>query len=60
MENELKVWWWKWLELLQLTETGLCSACSSMKAQLEAAILGEELVLVTYGEISCFRHSAIG
>lgn len=48
----------KWLELLQLllTETGLCSACSSTNARLDAAMFGEGLVLVTSGDISCFRQ----
>lgn len=49
----------KWLELLQLllTETGFCSACSSANARLDAAMFGEGLVLVTSGDISCFRQS---
>ena len=49
----------KWLELLQLllTETGFCSDCSSTNARLDAAIFGEGLVLVTSGDISCFRQS---
>lgn len=61
-ENELKVLE-KWLELLLLplqlllTETGFCSACRSTNARLGAAMFGEGLVLVTSGDISCFRHS---
>lgn len=58
-ENELKVLG-KWLELPQLlllTETGFCSACSSANARLDAAMFGEGLVLVTSGDISCFRQS---
>lgn len=50
----------KWLELPQLlllTETGFCSACSSANARLDAAMFGEGLVLVTSGDISCFRQS---
>lgn len=52
----------KWLELLPLqllllTEMGFCSACSSTNARLEAAMFGEGLVLVTSGDISCFRQS---
>lgn len=49
----------KWLELLQLllTETGFCKACSSTKARFDDAMFGEGLVLVTSGEISCFRQS---
>lgn len=57
-ENELKALG-KWLEWLQLlpTETGFCSACSSMNARLDAAMFGEGLVLVTSGDISCFKQS---
>lgn len=51
----------KWLELPQLvlteTETGFCSACSSTNARLDAAMFGDGLVLVTSGDISCFRQS---
>ena len=53
----------KWLELLLLlqllpTDTGFCSACSSTNARLDAAAMfGEGLVLVTSGDISCFRQS---
>lgn len=49
----------KWLELPQLllTETGFCSACSSTNARLDAVMFGEGLVLVTSGDISCFRQS---
>ena len=52
----------KWLELPQLllTETGFCSACSSTNARLDAAMFGEGLVLVTSGDISCFRQSGRG
>lgn len=52
----------KWLALPQLllTETGFCSACSSRNARLDAAMFGEGLVLVTSGDISCFRHSGRG
>lgn len=50
----------KWLELLQLL-LGFCSACSSTNARLEAAaMLGEGLVLVTSGDISCLRQSGMG
>lgn len=59
-ENELKALG-KWLELLLqllLTGMGFCSACSSTNARLDAAaIFGEGLVLVTSGDISCFRQS---
>jgi len=44
------------LQLL-LTETGFCSACRSTNARLDAAMFGEGLVLVTSGDISCFRQS---
>ena len=44
------------LQLL-LTETGFCSVCSSTNARLDAAKFGEGLVLVTSGDISCFRQS---
>lgn len=55
----------KWLELPQqlllllllVTEMGFCSACSSTNARLGAAMFGEGLVLVTSGDISCFRQS---
>lgn len=49
----------KWLKLPQLllTETGFCSACSSTNARLDAVMFGEGLVLVTSGDISCFRQS---
>lgn len=52
----------KWLALLLqllplLTEMGFCSACSSTKARFDAAMFGEGLVLVTSGDISCFRQS---
>ncbi len=49
----------KWLEWLQLlpTETGFCSDCSSTNARLDAAMFGEGLVLVTSGDISCFKQS---
>jgi len=52
----------KWLELLQLllTDTGFCSACRSTNARLDNAMFGEGLVLVTSGDISCFRHSGRG
>ena len=58
-ENELNALG-KWLELqlLPLRETGFCSACSSRNARLEAAMFGDGLVLVTSGDISCFRQSA--
>lgn len=45
------------LQLLPLTEMGFCSACSSTKARLQAAMFGEGVVLVTSGDISCFRQS---
>lgn len=56
----------KWLALPQLlpplllTETGFCSACSSANGRLDAAMFGEGLVLVTSGDISCFRQSGRG
>lgn len=43
-------------QLLLLTETGFCS---STNARL-GAIFGEGLVLVTSGDISCFRQSGRG
>lgn len=49
------------MELPQLvlteTETGFWSACRSTNARLDAAMFGEGLVLVTSGDISCFRQS---
>lgn len=36
---------------------GFCSACSSANGRLGGAMFGEGLVLVTSGDISCFRHS---
>lgn len=45
------------LQLLPLTEMGFCSVCSSTKARLQAAMFGEGVVLVTSGDISCFRQS---
>ena len=49
------------MELLQLLliDTGACSDCSSRKAEL-ATTFGEGLVLVTSGDISCFRQSGRG
>lgn len=48
----------KWLELpQQLPPPGFCSACSSANGRLGGAMFGEGLVLVTSGDISCFRHS---
>lgn len=50
------------MELLQLllTETGFCSACSSTNARLGVVMFGEELVLVAFGDISCFRQTGRG
>ncbi|TNN81155.1 hypothetical protein EYF80_008489 [Liparis tanakae] len=45
---------------LLLTDTGFCSACRSTKARLDNAMFGEGLVLVTSGDISCFRQSGSG
>lgn len=49
----------KWLEVPQqlLPPPGFCSACSSANGRFEVTMFGEGLVLVTSGDISCFRHS---